>query len=64
MTAPDPLRHLVDVKITVLRDATDQLAQVLDMLPPSRQRHVAPAIEALGLAIDEVERRVYRSSGQ
>jgi hypothetical protein len=63
MNVPDPLRHLVDVKITVLRDAIDQLHQVLDLLPQARRRHVAPAVEALGLAVDEIERRVHRTSG-
>ena len=63
MNAPDPLAHLVDVKITVLRDAVDQLDQVLAMLPAARRRHVAPAVEALGLALDEIERRIRRTSG-
>ena len=63
MNVPEPLRHLVDVKITVLRDAVDQLNQVLDLLPPARRRHAAPAVEALGLAVDEIERRVHRTSG-
>ena len=62
MNAPDPLRHLIDVKITVLRDAVDQLEQVLAMLAPTRRRYVAPAMEALGLALDEIERRVHRST--
>ena len=63
MNVPEPLRHLVDVKITVLRDAIDQLNQVLDLLPPARRRHIAPAVEALGLAVDDIERRVHRTSG-
>ena len=62
MSVPDPLRHLVDVKVTILRDAIDQLNQVLDLLPTARQRHVAPAVEALGLAVDEIERRVHRTT--
>jgi hypothetical protein len=33
MTVPDPVRHLLDAKLTVLRDAVDQLDQVLAMLP-------------------------------
>jgi hypothetical protein len=56
---PDPLRHLVDVKITIVRDAIDQLDLVLARLPSAAQQHVAPAVEALGLALDEIERRVY-----
>jgi hypothetical protein len=63
VNVPDPLRHLVDAKVTVLRDAVDQLDQVLAMLPPARRQHVAPAVEALGLAVDEIERRVHRTSG-
>ena len=63
MSASDPLEHLIDAKLTVLRDAVDQLDQVLAMLPSARRRHVDPAVEALGLALDEIERRVYRTSG-
>jgi len=60
MNVPDPLRHLVDVKVTLLRDAVDQFEQVVARLPAARRRHVAPAVEALGLALDEIERRIYR----
>ena len=40
MNLPDPLRYLVEAKITRLRDAVDQLEQVLAMLPAVRRRHV------------------------
>ena len=63
MTTSDPFRYLLDAKLTVLRDAVDQLDQVLAMLPAARQSHVAPAMEAMGLALDEIERRIYRPPG-
>lgn len=60
MNIPEALRHLVDVKITQLWDATDQLEQALGRLPASGRQHLAPAVEALNLAIEELERRLYR----
>jgi ribosome-associated translation inhibitor RaiA len=60
MNVPDPLRHLIDVKVTRLRDAVDQVEQVVARLPAARRKHVAPAVEALGLAVDEIERRIHR----
>jgi hypothetical protein len=64
MTAPDPVRHLLDAKLTVLRDAVDQLEQVLAMLRAARRSHVAPAVEARLLAFEEIERRIYRPRGR
>jgi len=64
MTVPDPVRNLLDAKLTVLRDAVDQLDQVLAMLPAERRSHVAPAVEAMLLAFDEIERRIYRPGGR
>jgi hypothetical protein len=57
---PEHLRRIIDVKVTRLWDAADQLEQALDRLPASGRRHVAPGVEALGLAIEEIERRLYR----
>jgi hypothetical protein len=64
MNALDPVRHLLDAKLTVLRDAVDQLEQVLAMLRAARRSHVAPAVEAMLLAFDEIERRIYRPRGR
>ena len=64
MTVSDPFRYLLDAKLTVLRDAVDQLDQVLAMLPAARRSHVAPAVEAMLLAFDEIERRIYRPRGR
>lgn len=60
MSVPEHVRHLVEAKLTQLWDAADQLEQVLARLPASGRQHVAPAVEALGLAIEEIERRLYR----
>jgi hypothetical protein len=59
MNVPNPLRHLIEVKLTLLHEAVDQLEQVLARLPARRRQHVAPAVEALGLAVDEIERRIH-----
>lgn len=60
MNIPEHLRYIIDVKVTRLWDAADQLEQVLGRLPASGRQHVAPAVEALGLAIEEIERRLFR----
>ena len=64
MTDSDSFRYLLDAKLTRLRDCVDQLEQVVATLPAVRRSHVAPAMEAMMLALDEIERRIYRPRGR